>query len=216
MRAPRLPPQTPSRSQPRTLTGRQSELFDQLEQLFVAEGFAHLPLDDIVSKLHCSKMTLYTLAPSRELLTLGVLRRFFDEANRQIEEKLRSTKEGATQIRQALVTTADVMSPMSPVCFNDVVQFETTRELYETFSQRCNERLISLLSAAVKSDNKSSARIPLVAEIAQLVLEDIYSGELETKIEVSRERALEQLIHIVLSSAGIQPSSQGTRIRRIK
>ena len=50
------------------LTRRQAELLDQLEELFLAEGFARFTLDDLALRLHCSKSTLYALAGSKEQL----------------------------------------------------------------------------------------------------------------------------------------------------
>ena len=59
------------------LTRRQTELLDQLEALFLAEGFAGFTLDDLAGRLHCSKSTLYALAGSKEQLAMRVVRHFF-------------------------------------------------------------------------------------------------------------------------------------------
>ena len=37
---------------------RREQLFDALEELLLAEGFAHFTLDDLAARLHCSKRTL--------------------------------------------------------------------------------------------------------------------------------------------------------------
>ena len=42
----------------RRLTTRQAQLLDQLEALFLAEGFAGFILEDIAVRLRCSKTTL--------------------------------------------------------------------------------------------------------------------------------------------------------------
>ena len=62
------------------LTRRQAQLLDQLEELFLAEGFARFTLDDLAVRLHCSKSTLYALADSKEQLALRVIRHFFRKA----------------------------------------------------------------------------------------------------------------------------------------
>ena len=41
---------------------RRDELSDALVALLLAEGFAHLTLDDVAARLRCSKRTLYALA----------------------------------------------------------------------------------------------------------------------------------------------------------
>ncbi|MFD6073446.1 TetR/AcrR family transcriptional regulator, partial [Amycolatopsis lurida] len=52
-----------SRRQP---TARQRALLSELEAVFLAEGFSQFTLDDLAARLHCSKSTLYALAPSKE------------------------------------------------------------------------------------------------------------------------------------------------------
>ena len=62
------------------LTRRQAELLDQLEALFLAEGFARFTLDDLAEMVRCSKSTLYALAESKERLALRVIKHFFRKA----------------------------------------------------------------------------------------------------------------------------------------
>ena len=69
----------------RALTQRQAELLSRLETLFLNEGFGHLTLDDIASRLHCSKSTLYALAGSKEQLAVRVVGRYFKGAAERIE-----------------------------------------------------------------------------------------------------------------------------------
>jgi AcrR family transcriptional regulator len=214
MRAPRQPPRTPSRSQPRTLTGRQTELLDRLEELFLNQGFAHLTLDDIVSELRCSKMTLYMLAPSRELLTLTVLRRFFDQADKNIQAQLDTSATPTAQIATCIFGTAAEMEPMTPACFNDVLQFETTRELYDAFARSWQSRFTRCLVALFRPDGAESPRMSLAVEVARLVLHELYSGELAIRTGLDRQQALEQLTGLIhaTQSDGRSPA----RVKRLK
>lgn len=54
---------------------RMRRLLQDLESLMVVEGFLHLNTDQIARRLHCSKATLYRLAPSREDLFELVIER---------------------------------------------------------------------------------------------------------------------------------------------
>ena len=67
------------------LTRRQAELLDQLEELFLAEGFARFTLEDLAVRLHCSKSTLYALAGSKEQLAQRVIKHFFRKATDAVE-----------------------------------------------------------------------------------------------------------------------------------
>ena len=54
----------------RTPTARQLDLLDRLTDLLLAEGFAHLTLDQMAGRLRCSKTTLYALADSKDQLAV--------------------------------------------------------------------------------------------------------------------------------------------------
>jgi AcrR family transcriptional regulator len=214
MRAPRQPPRTPSRSQPRTLTGRQTELLDRLEELFLVQGFAHLTLDDIVSDLRCSKMTLYMLAPSRELLTLTVLRRFFDQADENLEAQLDTAATPTAQIAVCILGTAEEMERMTPACFNDVLQFETTRELYDAFARSWQSRFTRCLVPLFGPAGAESPRLSLTVEVARLVLHELYTGELPIRTSLDRQQALDQLTALIHAAGSGGPSQ--ARMKRLK
>src|SRR3954451_12139473 len=83
-----------------TMTRRQAQLLDQLEELFLADGFARFTLDDLALRLHCSKSTLYTLASSKEQLALRVVKHFFRKAAAAVEAQT------ITELDPALRVTA--------------------------------------------------------------------------------------------------------------
>jgi AcrR family transcriptional regulator len=213
MRAPRQPPLASHRSQPRTWTGRQAELMDQLEDLFLSEGFAHLTIDEIVGQLRCSKMTLYTLAPSREQLTITVLRRFFEQAVTTVDAGIEAGTSPEDRIRASVVAPAEEMRRMTPTCFNDVLQFVTTRELFEAFAASCTNRLTESLAGP---GDAGSPRVKLVAEVVRLVLQDLYSGELAGRTNLDDGSALDNLVAVVIAAMAAPNGNGRPRIRRVK
>ncbi len=78
-------------SRPAFATRRRTELFDALVALLLAEGFAHLTLDDIAARLRCSKSTLYTLAASKEQLVQVATVHFFRSATEFVEARVAAT-----------------------------------------------------------------------------------------------------------------------------
>jgi AcrR family transcriptional regulator len=186
---------------------------DQLEDLFLTEGFAHLTIDEIVGQLRCSKMTLYTLAPSREQLTITVLRRFFDQAAQAVEAGLQAGGSSEDRIRACVVAPAVEMRRMTPTCFNDVLQFVTTRELFEAFAASCTNRLTESLAGP---GEVGSARVRLVAEVVRLVLQDLYSGELAGRTSLDDGPALDNLVAVVIAAITAPDKDSRPRIRRVK
>jgi AcrR family transcriptional regulator len=215
MRAPRHPALSPRRTQPRGLTGRQLDLMDQLEKLFLSEGFSHHTLDGIVNTLRCSKMTLYTLAPSREQLTLTVLKRYFEDADRRIELAARKASTPDHRIRACLRACVDEMSAMTPRCFSDVLAFETTRDIYDTFSQANFDRLQDIVEEKSVGRQISAKRSTFLAAISAITLHEIYTGDLLHETQLSADDSVEFLIETVLASAG-QSGRTARGIKRLK
>jgi AcrR family transcriptional regulator len=215
MRAPRQPPRTPNRVQQRT--PRQTELLDQLEELFLREGFAQSTLDDIVAELRCSKMTLYTLAPSREQLILAVLRRFFEQAGGRITVHLDRYRSSTRRIRAVLEATIGELRQITPDCFNDIVGYSTTCELYEAFTRSCAQQLLDVLTQASGEGGDNLATNRFVAEVVRVLFDEIVTGELEETTGLNNREVLEHLLRLVQSTAhGSSGGDASARIERIR
>src|ERR687894_1921125 len=93
------------------LTRRQAELLDQLEELFLAEGFARFTLDDLAVRLHCSKSTLYALAESKERLALRVVKHFFRKATDAVEAQTVTEADPARRVTAYLSAVARALAP---------------------------------------------------------------------------------------------------------
>ena len=60
--------------------------------LFLAEGFSQLTLDEVAAGLGCSKRTLYALAASKEQLAVLAVRHFFKRSTDQVESAIARTR----------------------------------------------------------------------------------------------------------------------------
>lgn len=102
-RPPRLGP--PSSA----LSPRARELLDQIEEIFVGEGFARQTIDGLASRLKCSKGTLYDIAPSKDELVLVVLDRRLRRVGRALSEVLADLDDPAEKLDA--YTRAEVRRP---------------------------------------------------------------------------------------------------------
>lgn len=80
---PALPPRPllSTRAEQR-LGERHRAVLDELEELFLAEGFASFTMRELAARLRCSMRTLYEIAPSKQDLVLVVLDRFLHRVGR--------------------------------------------------------------------------------------------------------------------------------------
>ncbi|EOM74261.1 TetR/AcrR family transcriptional regulator [Rhodococcus rhodnii] len=112
-------------------TARRGQLFDQLTDLFLAEGFAHLTLDDIAARLRCSKSTLYTLAGSKEQLVRASTVHFFRRVTDQVAAAVPEGASARERIVAYLTAVGVALAPGSDQFMADVAAFEPAREVYE-------------------------------------------------------------------------------------
>ena len=62
---------------------RRRDLIQELENIFLAEGFQHLTVDILAAKLKCSKRSLYHIAPTKQEMFLRILEGFLDQIRRK-------------------------------------------------------------------------------------------------------------------------------------
>src|SRR3712207_8482294 len=114
-----------------SLTRRQAELLDQLEAIFLTEGFARFTLEDLAVRLRCSKSTLYALAGSKEQLSLRVIRHFFRKATDAVEAQTVTETDPARRVAAYLSAVAGALSPAGAAFHRDLDSFAPGREVYE-------------------------------------------------------------------------------------
>ena len=96
------------------------ELLDQLEALFLAEGFARFTLDELALRLRCSKSTLYALAGSKEQLAQRVIKHFFRKATDAVEARTVTVEDPALRVTAYLTAVAAALAPAGPAFHRDL------------------------------------------------------------------------------------------------
>ncbi|MBT4984013.1 MAG: TetR/AcrR family transcriptional regulator [Ilumatobacter sp.] len=109
-------PLLPRRTEER-LGPRHREILDQLEMVFLSEGFSSVTVTQLAASVGCSRRTLYELAPSKDALVLIVLDRFLHrvgrtalnnvDPNESIAEQVRSYINGALELQRLTAAFAD-------------------------------------------------------------------------------------------------------------
>jgi AcrR family transcriptional regulator len=110
---------------------RQSEIFDQLQTIFLAEGFRHLTIADFVERLHCSRRTLYSLAPSREELVLAVVDRLFRHMGIEARARLEAHTDPAEALDEYIKTFTTTLQGASRAFTEDIDAYVPTRHVYD-------------------------------------------------------------------------------------
>nr|WP_296774399.1 TetR/AcrR family transcriptional regulator [Rhodococcus sp. (in: high G+C Gram-positive bacteria)] len=174
-------------------TARRAQLFDELVALFLAEGFAHLTLDDIAARLRCSKSTLYTLAGSKEQLVRAATVHFFRGATERVEASITSAVGTAARLTAYLSAVGVALQPASRQFMDDLAAFAPAREVYEQNTAFAATRVHQLIDDGAAAGDFRSVHAAFVADIAASTMARIQTREVATRTGLDDSQAYAEL-----------------------
>ncbi|KAA9148706.1 TetR/AcrR family transcriptional regulator [Amycolatopsis acidicola] len=182
----------------RKLTSRQRALLAELEELFLAEGFMHFTLDDLAAKMHCSKSTLYALAPSKEQLAVRVVAHYFKGAAELMEQRTAGLADARQVIGTYLDGIAEYLNRAAPQFMRDINDFAPARAAYELNSRAAAARIRSFIAQGVDDGVFRNVHAKLIAEMAGVLIESIQTGVIGSRTGVSDAEAFTALAELLL------------------
>ncbi|MCW2701653.1 MAG: regulatory protein TetR [Blastococcus sp.] len=186
------------------LTHRQAELLDQLEELFLSEGFARFTLDDLALRLHCSKSTLYALAQSKEQLAHRVIKQFFRKATASVEEQTVTEADPALRVTAYLSAVARALAPAGPSFHRDLDSFGPGREVYERNTELAAGRVRGLIADGVAQGHFRAVHPALVADTVTTLMFRIGRGETARATGLDDATAYRELAALLLHGIALE------------
>jgi len=180
------------------LTRRQAELLDQLEELFLAEGFARFTLDDLALRLRCSKSTLYTLAGSKEQLAQRVIKHFFRKATEAVEARTITVTDPALRVTAYLTAVAAALAPAGPAFHRDLDSFGPGRDIYERNTALAADRIRELIADGVARGRFREVHPRLVADTVTTLMFRIGRGDTARATGLDDAAAYRELAALLL------------------
>jgi AcrR family transcriptional regulator len=184
---------------------RRDAVVEQLENLLLVEGFSGLTVNDMATRLQCSKSTLYAIASSKERLVAAAFKRFFRDATARIEERVARIEDPRERIAVYLASIGAEMRRMSADCYADMTATELTWEIYRTNSRAAAERVRQFVHDGVKVGAFRQVHADFVAEVVTLVIDSIQHGELLSRTGLSSGDAYGELGGLVLNALAHRP-----------
>jgi AcrR family transcriptional regulator len=178
---------------------RREQLFDSLVQLLLAEGFAHLTLDDLAARLHCSKRTLYALAGSKEQLVRAAVVHFFRRATQRVESAVAVCDAAAAErVGIYLRAVATELAPASARFFDDVAGFPPAAEVYERNTRAAALRMQQLVDDGVASGAFRHVHAGFVADVVTAVMVRIQRRQVAASTGLDDAEAYARLAELLL------------------
>lgn len=175
---------------------RQTDLRDRLIAYLLGHGFSDLTIEDLARELHCSKSTLYRLAPSKAELVVLAVRHFFKTATGQVEAAIANAPAG-DRVGTYLDAVAEALTPASRQFLDDIAAFAPAREVYERNTELAAERVRSLISEGVREGSFRKVHARFVADVVTQTMLDIQRGGVTGRIGISDARAYAELRALV-------------------
>lgn len=186
---------------------RRQQLLDELEALFLAEGFSGLTVDELCRRLRCSKSTLYSVAQTREQIVQAVVRHFFAGATARVEAKLDPSDSAATQIVTYLAAVGAAMKRSSYSFYADMVTYRPTAEIYRLNSQAASRRVQEIIEDGVREGAFRPADASLAALIVAHLMDGVQSGEVLDATGLSAGEAFTELGELLIHGLSVRPGS---------
>ena len=156
---------------------RRERLLDELEEIFLAEGFSTLTIDELCRRLSCSKSTLYAVARTREQIIQAVVRHFFAGATAAVEARLDPEASPAERIVSYLGGVGAAMHRNSYAFYSDMVTFAPTAEIYRRNAHAAAQRVQAMIEEGVRDGSFRRADAALAGLTVAYLMDGVQSGE---------------------------------------
>lgn len=186
---------------PTFATRRREELFDNLLDLFLGEGFAHFTLDEIAARLRCSKTTLYALARSKEQLVRAGTVHFFRRATEAVETRVAAVVDPRDRITAYLSAVGEELGTASAQFMSDMDAFAPAREVYEQNTRLAAARVQELIADGVGSGAFRDVHAAFAADLVATMMVRIQQRGVHTATGLDDAAAYRELAGIL--TAGI-------------
>ncbi|MFC9664059.1 TetR/AcrR family transcriptional regulator [Nocardia sp. NPDC127606] len=178
---------------------RRDDLLRQVQQIFLNEGFTSLTMSELTERLHCSKATLYGLAPTKEQLVVLATKQFFGESADEIEATVATETDPKTMILTYLGGVANAMRRNSKDFYEDMVSFTPTAEIYARNTARAAQRVREMIDDGIASGRFRATDGTFASQLVALAIEGVQSGVLLERTGLSAADAFNELATLLLN-----------------
>lgn len=188
---------------------------DQLEQVFRREGFRHLSVSDMAAKLHCSKRSLYELAPSKQALIELVLKRRFAKIRQAGWDAaaLHSTPTDRTWAFLEVGTNALV--EMGDRLLVDIERDPAASQIFSEHQRRRADGIRAMIEEGVREGYFTGYHPHLVAEVIMISFRRMRDPAFLQELGISLADAWDELTRLIQNGlfprGGKEPNAAQSR-----
>lgn len=181
----------PAGGQP--LSPRLTTILDELEAIFMTEGFARLTIGDLAARCRCSRRTLYELASGKDELVLVVV----DRLLRNTAGQAATVAGAATSYTEAIQTFARAalvgLRAAGPQFHRDAADTPLIARHIDQYMDFGVTLLESTIERGMEAGEFRSMNPRIVAEVMRATFERVHDPEVLARIGASFDEAVAEL-----------------------
>ncbi len=191
-----VPP--PDLSGGRRFSRRQTEILENLETIFLREGFRDPTIGDLAARVRCSRATLYLLADSKDELVLLVLDRLLQRIGRNARAVVRQHDDPVDRVREYLFACVLELRKASLPFSEDLARHAMARQLFETHYRFATRSMEFLLREGIARGVFRDFPPRLAAEVLDASVVRMHDPEIQRATGLPLSDALSETISLFL------------------
>lgn len=199
-----------SRDRLERLTDRQREILGELGALF-RDGFAHLTMAELASRLGCSLRTLYGLAPSRDELVLAVVDLHLWRVGREAMAAVGPDTAPLDALRAYLGAATVAVSSTTEAYARDLDAMPAAQRRNDEHADYVVAVARTLLDLAVERGDIGDVDTAAVARVLARLGQDFIRPEVLSTLRSSPKVAADEVVEIVLRGLPAPSARTATR-----
>jgi AcrR family transcriptional regulator len=185
-------------------TPRQARLLREIGDIALAEGFAHLRIEDMAGRLKCSRATLYAIAPTKEALFAKAFNLIADSWIAYANERTRATPLGPERIARYAESVAQCQMAASPQLWRDMQVFPMTRAVLLERSAESSRDYRQYLAEAMSEGSIRSLNAVYISELILAGARLTRTPDVLEASGLSAEQAMVELARFI--RGGVDPA----------
>jgi AcrR family transcriptional regulator len=176
---------------------RRQQLLNGLETIFLEEGFRNVTVEELASRLRCSRQTLYRVAPSKPEIFLAVLDRFLSRIRAEGRENARSRCDPMQRVEALLEPGITATVPASRRFTEDVDGYEPARLLLAEHQRERMRLLREIVDDGISRGAFSGFHAHLVAEVMVAAVGRVSRPDFLAEAQLSMSEAFDECSRLI-------------------
>lgn len=206
----------PARLGPASPSRRAEQLLDELEEIFLSEGFHHLSIAELATRLRTSRRTFYELAPSRDELVLVVLDRIFHRMGRQAHDEMAGIADPLDRVEVYLASALPDMRRMSERFSDDLDRQPSAQRLFAEHVRYGTAVVGDMVQEAIDAGRAHDFDAYFVSQMLDAMFERVYTLTYRRGTSLSPEESLREVLRFFRAALEVPEKSSRRRTEVIR